>query len=130
MEVMESDWQFPNLVLLGQRPIGYLQYYVAALRAGELGMADAIGVLGVDAFIGEPELTGKGFGAGLLRQAGELLFREPAIAALVSDPDPANEIAIRAYANAGFIALERHPPTAAGGRLMRLDRPPDRPPSG
>lgn len=119
MEQMESDWRFPNLAVLGQKPVGYMQYDVAALRAGELGLAEAGGVLGLEFLLGDRSLLGKGLGRALVMRAIDLLFREPAIRALVADLAPENEIARKVLSGAGF-ALSQN---ADHGRMIyRLNR--------
>ena len=56
---------------------------------------------GIDQFIGEPGLIGCGHGSGFIRQfTGALLAS--GIPRVVTDPDPDNGRAVRAYAKAGF----------------------------
>ena len=52
IERLESDWLFPHVLLMSGRPVGYLQYYVAGVRAKELRLDDARGVLGLDLCLG------------------------------------------------------------------------------
>jgi RimJ/RimL family protein N-acetyltransferase len=122
MQHMESDWLFPNIALINRRPVGYFQYYVGAMCQAELGLDEAKGVLGIDLFIGDPAMLGKGFGTALLRQAVELLFREEAIKMLVTDPDPTNAVAVHVHAKVGFRAVPGKAPTKDGGVLMALAR--------
>jgi RimJ/RimL family protein N-acetyltransferase len=129
MERMESDWLFPHLALLGNKPAGYLQYYVAGIRQAELRLDDGHGLLGIDFCIGEPDLLRRGLGTLGLRHAAEMLFREPAIRALVADPHAANIAAIKTYERAGFRLVPGTPLTANGGVLLRLVRPPSPAPS-
>jgi aminoglycoside 6'-N-acetyltransferase len=59
------------------------------------------GTRGIDQFIGEPELIGRGIGSRFVRAfARELLGR--GTPRVVTDPHPANTVAIRAYMKAGF----------------------------
>ncbi len=119
MEQMESDWRFANLAVLGQKPVGYMQYYVAALRAGELGLGNANGVLGLEFLIGDRLLLGKGLGRSLVLRAIDLLFREQAIRALVVDLAPDNEISRKVLTGAGFAFSHN----ADQGRMIyRLNR--------
>jgi RimJ/RimL family protein N-acetyltransferase len=128
MERLESDWLFPHILLMSGRPVGYLQYYAAGVRAKELGLDDGRGVLGVDFCLGDAKLLGRGLGSLGLKQATELLFREPAIRALVSDPDPGNMAAIKTYERVGFRVVPRVPLSDRGGLLLRMLRPPGPPP--
>jgi aminoglycoside 6'-N-acetyltransferase len=60
---------------------------------------------GIDQFIGEPELIGRGHGSAFIRQHVERLFAEGA-PAVGTDPHPDNARAIRAYEKAGFVRGE------------------------
>ena len=62
------------------------------------------GVRGIDLFIGEPEMPGKGLGTELVRKLCEMLFADPAVTRIQADPDPANARGIRCYEKAGFRA--------------------------
>ena len=59
------------------------------------------GSRGIDQSIGVPELLGRGHGSAFIRQfiEGKLASGAPRI---VTDPDPGNARAIRAYEKAGF----------------------------
>src|SRR5262249_56147847 len=59
------------------------------------------GTRGIDQFIGEPDMTGRGHGSSFIRAfiAGLLRTGTPRV---LTDPDPANARAIRAYEKAGF----------------------------
>jgi RimJ/RimL family protein N-acetyltransferase len=127
MERLESDWLFPHILLMSGRPVGYLQYYVAGVRAKELHLDDARGVLGVDFCVGDPRLLGRGLGSLGLKQAVELLFREAAIRALVADPNPGNTAAIKTYERVGFRVVTGMPLSDRGGLLLRLQKAADAP---
>jgi aminoglycoside 6'-N-acetyltransferase len=83
------------------RPFAYLQCYdPAAWPESGLGVHPR-GTRGIDQFIGEPDMTDRGHGSGFVRQ-----FIDSLVAAgtprVITDPDPANARAIRAYEKAGF----------------------------
>jgi aminoglycoside 6'-N-acetyltransferase len=59
------------------------------------------GSRGLDQFIGEPEMIGRGHGAEMVRRHVEWLM-ETGVPAVGVDPDPDNLRAIRAYEKAGF----------------------------
>lgn len=91
-----------NLIELDGCPAGYLQYYPEASEPGRFG---------VDLFIGEPGLWGRGWGRTILDRLAAELFRNGGITSLQLDPRVENLRAIRCYRNAGFRAeklLEHH----------------------
>ena len=81
-------------------PLGYLQCYdVAAWNSG-FG-AQPAGTRGIDQFIGEPDMIGRGHGSALIRRFVDDRL-ESGAPRVVTDPDPANLRAVRAYEKAGF----------------------------
>jgi aminoglycoside 6'-N-acetyltransferase len=88
------------IIAIGGRPFGYLQCYRLTDRNICFG-PQPDGTRGVDQMIGEPDMIERGHGSGFIR-----LFIENLLAAgtprVVTDPDPANARAIRAYQKAGF----------------------------
>jgi len=95
----------PHIVALDDRPIGYIQCYDPHLEEGHPYRDQPQGTLGIDQFIGEPDLVGRGHGSRFIAAFVEDLFREGA-ARVVTDPCPANGRAIRAYQNAGFRSFD------------------------
>ncbi len=89
-----------NIVELDGVPFAYIQDYDAHSYA-QPQYADAPkGTRAVDTFLGDPSYLGAGHGSGYIAQRlGELRERCPLV---VTDPDPKNERAIRAYTRAGF----------------------------
>jgi aminoglycoside 6'-N-acetyltransferase len=81
----------PYLVRLAGKPLGYLQ-------CSELEPA----VRGIDQFIGDPDLVGRGHGSAFIRLFCDRLFDANSADAITTDPDPRNARAVRAYAKAGF----------------------------
>jgi aminoglycoside 6'-N-acetyltransferase-1b len=93
----------PYIGLLGGEPFAYAQSYVA-LGAGDgwwEGETDP-GVRGIDASIADPDLLGKGLGTQLVRALVDLLFSDPSVSSIQTDPAPHNLRAIRCYEKAGF----------------------------
>jgi aminoglycoside 6'-N-acetyltransferase len=88
------------IVALADAPLGYLQCYRLTDWNTGLG-AQPEGTRGIDQFIGEPDKIACGHGSALTRAFADALLaqRTPRV---VTDPDPANARAIRAYENAGF----------------------------
>ena len=86
------------------RDIGYLQYYPLDSE----GFAEyqysrtELRVFGIDQFIGEPELWGKGIGRAFVRLICEFLQERLGAQAVVLDPHADNLRAIRCYEACGF----------------------------
>ena len=114
------------LILLGGRPIGFIQNYLLVDHpdfAERVGLG--AGVAGVDLFIGEEELTGKGLGAEVLRAfVRDVVFAEPATTACIADPDVRNHASIRAFEKAGFRRVGEflEPEDGQLHALVRIDR--------
>ncbi len=96
------------LASYGGRPVGYIQTYLVddyAENARDIELEPS--TAGIDLFIGEPELVGRGLGAALLRKfLREIIFAERRVAACVICPSPDNARAIRCYEKAGFRYLK------------------------
>ncbi len=88
------------IVSLAGRPFGYIQSY--DLTAWNSGFGpQPPGTRGIDQFIGEPDMIGCGHGSGFIRQFVDGLLTS-SVPRVVTDPDPENGRAIRAYGKAGF----------------------------
>jgi aminoglycoside 6'-N-acetyltransferase len=107
--IQGNDPTYRYLALIDTRPVGMFQHYriaddpeyAAALALGE----DAVGV---DLFIGEVELIGRGHGAPMLRQfLRHVAFPFHGIDVCVIGPSVKNTAAIRAYLKAGFRPLKQ-----------------------
>jgi len=86
------------------RPIGFIQSYRID-DYDEYGKALALDVTaaGIDLFIGEPDLIGKGHGPALIRAfLKDVVFPTYDVAECVIGPSVKNVSAIRAYEKAGF----------------------------
>ena len=88
------------IVSVTGNPFGYLQCYDLTAWNSGFGTHPE-GTRGIDLFIGEPGMIERGHGSALIRAFvdGRLKLGAPR---LVTDPDPANLRAVRAYAKAGF----------------------------
>jgi aminoglycoside 6'-N-acetyltransferase len=79
---------------------GYLQCY--DLTAWNSGFGEQPkGTRGVDLFIGEADMIERGHGSAMLRAFADERLKRGA-PRVVTDPDPRNQRALRAYENAGF----------------------------
>jgi aminoglycoside 6'-N-acetyltransferase len=90
------------IVVADERPFAYLQCYdPSRWPEGGLGLHPA-GTRGIDQFIGQPEMVDRGHGSAFIRA-----FTDDLLGAgtprVVTDPDPRNIRAIRAYEKAGFV---------------------------
>ena len=105
------------IVAADTRPFAYLQCYnISAWDAG-FGPQPA-GTRGLDQFIGEQDMLGRGHGSAFIRDFAERLLAD-GTPRVVIDPDPDNARAIRAYEKAGF-SRDRLVDTADGVALLMV----------
>jgi aminoglycoside 6'-N-acetyltransferase len=89
------------IVSSGARPFAYLQCYLqAAWPENGLG-SHPPGTRGIDQFIGEPDMVGRGHGSAFIRAFVDGLL-SAGVPRVLTDPNVRNRRAIRAYAKAGF----------------------------
>ena len=122
--IQGKDPTYHYLVRVDDRPAGMLQHYRIA-DDPEYAEALALGedAIGVDIFIGESDLVGRGHGPPMLRQfLREVAFPFHGIDVCVIGPSVRNLAAIRAYEKAGFRGLREAvvPGEADPEYLMRL----------
>lgn len=114
------------VIELDRLPVGFIETYLvvdypeweAIVQVGE-------GVAGVDLFIAESDLTGKGLGTEVLRRfVDEVVFAVPRTTACVADVDVDNAASLRAFSKAGFRAVGEivDPPSGRPHTVMRKDR--------
>jgi aminoglycoside 6'-N-acetyltransferase len=114
------------LILLDDRPVGFIQTYLVADHpdfAARIGLG--AGIAGVDLFLGEEELIGKGLGSEVLRAfVRDVVFARPATTACVADPDVRNAASLRAFEKAGFRRVGEffEPEDGQLHALVRVDR--------
>jgi RimJ/RimL family protein N-acetyltransferase len=113
----------PYVVLGDGAPIGYIQSYVA-MGSGEGWWPDEEnpGVRGIDQFLAHPEQLGRGLGTTMVRAFVQLLFADPAVTRIQTDPSPRNRPAIRCYEKAGFHAVGEVDTPDGWALLMVCDR--------
>jgi aminoglycoside 6'-N-acetyltransferase len=100
--------------------LGYLQCY--DLTGWNTGFGpQPPGTRGIDLFIGEPNRIGRGHGSALIRGFVDNLQQKVA-PRVVTDPDPANSRALRAYEKAGF-EKDRMVETPDGPALLMVRNP-------
>jgi RimJ/RimL family protein N-acetyltransferase len=128
-----DDPTYHYIASLDDRPIGLFQHYRIADHA-EYAHALALedDAVGVDLFIGESDLIGRGIGPTALREfLRRVAMPFHRLAVCVIGPSVTNVAAIRAYEKAGFTKLRvaRVPGQLEPEQLMRmtkmeLDSPP------
>ena len=89
------------IVSLGERPFAYMQDY--AVHGWPEHHFDYLpdGARGIDQYIGEADMIGKGHGTGFIGQRMRDLFGE-GVPVLAVDPSPENTRAIAVYEKLGF----------------------------
>jgi aminoglycoside 6'-N-acetyltransferase len=98
-------------------PFGYLQCY--DLTAWNSGFGpQPQGTRGIDLFIGESDMIERGHGSALIRAFVDDRLQNGA-PRIVTDPDPANRRAVRAYEKAGF-SPDRMVDTSDGPALLMV----------
>lgn len=108
------------IVLAGREPFGYLQCY--RMTAWNTGFGpQPEGTRGIDQFIGEKDMIGRGHGSALIRQFVDELLRS-GLPRIVTDPDPRNARAVRASEKAGFV-IDRMVETPDGPALLMVREP-------
>ena len=121
-EAMVEPSTEPFIIELDGRSIGYIQCYNPHLEEDHPYRDQPVGSLGIDQFIGEPELVGIGHGSSLIAAFVEDLFRRGAPRVII-DPDPRNGRAIRAYEKAGFRRLGFRTSICGDALMMVRDAP-------
>ncbi len=91
-----------RLVAFADRPFAYVQDYPAHHWDAPQYVAFPPGTRGVDTFLGDPAFLGQGHAPRYLRQRCHDLLAAGATAVVI-DPSPDNERAVRAYRRAGFV---------------------------
>jgi aminoglycoside 6'-N-acetyltransferase len=104
LELVSGDLDHPDMaqfiVALDGQEFAYLQCY--NLSAWNTGFgSQPLGTRGLDQFIGKADMLGCGHGSAFVRTFANSLF-VTGTPRVVTDPDPTNARAIRAYEKAGF----------------------------
>jgi aminoglycoside 6'-N-acetyltransferase len=128
----DAEWVTSCIISLGDRPVGYVQFYPwdsEAETAGEMGIAVIAGSFGLDIFIGEPDVIDRGVGSRVVALLARHLFEARDATAVALLTPVGNSRAHRAYEKAGFRKVRQTLDTDVvnGERrmswLMVLDRP-------
>jgi aminoglycoside 6'-N-acetyltransferase-1b len=101
--VLAQENVVPYIGLLDGKPFAYAQSYVVLDPGGDWWQEETDpGARGIDQFIADPELLGQGLGAHLVNTLVSILFADPHVTVVQTDPAPHNLRAIRCYEKAGF----------------------------
>ena len=121
LEFVGGDLDHPDLaqfiVSLKGRPFAYLQCYRIGDWHASFGPQPE-GTRGLDQFIGEADMLGRGHGSAFVRAFIDQLFLG-GVPRIVIDPRPDNPRAIRAYEKAGFVP-QREIVTPDGPALLMI----------
>ena len=93
------------IIELNDRPIGFIQFYrwaSFAEEAKEVGIPFDDQTYGLDVFIGDPDLIGKGVGTRVVQLLSDYFIDELDASSVALTTDVDNHIAIRSYEKAGF----------------------------
>lgn len=106
------------IVSLEDRPFAYMQDYSVHSWDGHHFMHLPTGSRGIDQYIGEPNMIGKGHGTAFIATRIKQLFAAgtPVVA---TDPHPDNTRAISAYARLGFEVFGE-PQDTQWGRILPM----------
>jgi aminoglycoside 6'-N-acetyltransferase len=109
-----------HIVAREGRPFAYVQWWLTHPYSVYLDQPP--GTRGIDQFIGPPEMIGQGHGAAFIGVFARNLLAEGA-SRVITDPDPQNVQAIRAYTRAGFHPLGERETSDGSVLLMAFDNP-------
>jgi len=95
------------LTLLDGEPLGMIQTYLVSDYPDYASLIEeGEGTAGLDLFIGDEALTGRGLGTAMIRGfVDEIVFARPETTACAADPDVRNTASLRAFEKAGFRAV-------------------------
>ena len=103
---IDSTLVSPSVAFLNDVPVGFIQSYVVAEQNNGWWPDERDpGLIGIDQFLADADSLGKGLGTEMVSQFVRLLFQNPAVTSIQTDPAPSNLRAIRCYAKVGFRKL-------------------------
>lgn len=110
------------MITLDERPIGFLQSYNAGRASGDWWPNEDESTRGMDLFIGDESLVGRGIGPLVVRAMAARLFVDESVQSLIVDPHPDNTRSVRCFEKAGFVDEGEMETPDGRARLMRLRR--------
>lgn len=101
--ILQEEKVTPCFVYLENKPIGYMQFYeLSEETRKEYGLEEDLKAFGIDMFIGDMNMWGKGLGTKMLMLLVDYLFETLKVNIITIDPRVENERAIRSYEKVGF----------------------------
>lgn len=98
----------PYIVETEGKPFAFMQCYrLTDEDYKSYGYSIEETIYGIDQFIGEPELFGKGYGTRMVTEFACFIFNEKRADAIVLDPELTNPRAIRCYEKCGFRKVKK-----------------------
>ncbi len=118
-----TDSTEPFVVALGARDIGFIQGYHLADHPDHERLVGVPGAIGIDYFIGDPDLIGRGIGTRLIGEFISTVIRRkhPDVEKVVADPEVANEASCRVLEKNGFRRAKVFDGKYGDEQLMVLD---------
>lgn len=110
------------VITLDERPIGFLQSYNANRASGDWWPFEDVSTRGIDLFIGDESLVGRGIGPLVVRAFVDRLFVDESVQSVIVDPHPDNARSIRCFEKAGFVDEGEMETPDGRARMMRLRR--------
>ncbi len=101
-ETIESKVVFPFIIHVDEKPVGYIQAYLAAQVGDGWWPDETEGTYGMDLYIGELDYFGKGYGSGIIQKFLEYFQSKHEVRKWIIDVSPKNLRAIRCYEKVGF----------------------------
>lgn len=98
-------WVIACIITVAERPVGFVQFYPwadEADEAHEVGVPDPDSSYGLDIFIGEPDMVGRGVGSTVVALVARYVFATAGASSVALLTPVGNERAHRAYERAGF----------------------------
>jgi aminoglycoside 6'-N-acetyltransferase len=112
----------PFLAREGSRPIGYMHVYHANPDPFWAGHDLPRETFGLDMFLGETDVIGRGMGTRLVQLVLRRLLSLPETARVQVDPAPDNAAAVRVYEKAGFRQIAPIATPDGAALYMAIDR--------
>jgi RimJ/RimL family protein N-acetyltransferase len=113
------------IALESRTPIGFIQRYqaVAAHADGWWREEHDPGVWGIDQFLADGARLAQGLGTRMITQFLAVLFADPTVTRVQTDPSPHNARAIRCYEKCGFVPSSLIDTPDGPALLMHCERP-------
>jgi len=113
------------------RAIGWIQWYLWSDYPEHARQLSAVlAWAGIDLAIGELAMTGLGLGPAAIREfLGQIVFRNPSVSAVITDPEEGNVRSLGAFKKAGFVVTNTVQLASENfkRRVVRINRPQEGP---